>query len=158
MIMHPDIGVLNGGKCYVFLEGYGLHREPMFGTYEECLNAIDARGGVDDPIPTDGLHGMADYKAALAASKPAIVEVVATAPTPAPAPKARARKGRWLREYTVSIIVAEKLYAGTCVIDSYEITANAYDRNDALQQGREEWRENVGPYGPKATFRARLKD
>jgi hypothetical protein len=121
MIMHPDIGVLNGGKCYVFLEGYGLHREPMYGSYEECLNAIDARGGVDDPIPTDGSHSMTDYKAALAASKPAIVEVVA----PTPAPKARATKGRWLREYTVSIIVAEKLYAGTCVIDSYEITACA---------------------------------
>lgn len=154
MIMHPDIGVLNGGKCYVFLEGFGLHREPMFGTYEECLNAIDARGGVDDPIPTDGSHNMADYKAALAASKPAIVEVVA----PAPAPKAPATKYRRLRDYTVSIEVAEKIYAGNCVIDSYEITASAYDRDDALRQGRESWRENVGAYGPKATFRARITD
>ena len=22
--MHPDIGILNSGKCYVFLDGYGL--------------------------------------------------------------------------------------------------------------------------------------
>jgi hypothetical protein len=154
MIMHPDIGVLNGGKCYVFLEGFGLHREPMYGTYEECLNAIDARGGVDDPIPTDGIHKMTDYKAALEASKPKVAEIG----VPATAPKAPATKRRRLRDYTVSIKVAEKIYAGTCVIDSYEITASAYDREDAIRQGRESWRENVGAYGPKATFRAHLTD
>ena len=157
MIMHPDIGQLNGGKCYVFLEGYGLHREPMFGTYEECLNAIDARGGVDDPIPTDGSHQMADYKAALEASKPK-AEIAPPAPAPSPAPKAQAQAKlrRQLRDYTVSIEVAEKIYAGNCVIDSYDISVSAYDRDDAISQGRESWRENVGAYGPKATFRARL--
>lgn len=155
MNKHPDIGELNGGKCYVFLEGYGLHREPMFGTYEECLTAIDASGGVDDPIPIDGLHSMADYRAALEASKPK-AEVVP--PAPSPATKAHAKLRRHLRDYTVSIEVAEKIYAGNCVIDSYEITTSAYDRDDAIRQGRESWRENVGAYGPKATFRARLKD
>jgi len=155
MIMHPDIGQLNGGKCYVFLEGYGLHREPMFGTYEECLNAIDARGGVDDPIPTDGSHTMSDYKAALEASKPKAV-IVPAALASSPAPKAHAKLRRQLRDYTVSIGVAEKIYAGNCVIDSYDISVSAYDRDDAIRQGRESWRENVGAYGPKATFHARL--
>lgn len=157
MLMHPDIGQLNGGKCYVFLEGYGLHREPMFGTYEECLNAIDARGGVADPIPTDGSHSIADYKAALETSKPQ-AEIVRLAPAPSPAPKAHAKLRRQFRDFTVSIGVAEKIYAGNCVIDSYEISVSAYDRDDAMRQGRESWRENVGAHGPKATFRARLTD
>jgi hypothetical protein len=150
--MHPDIGVLNGGKCYVFLEGYGLHREPLYGTYEECLMAIDARGGVDDPIPTDPHHSMRDYKAAFEASKPKAVLQVA------PIQRKPAKRRIKIREYTVSIVVPEKLYAGSSVIDSYDINVTAYDRNDALRQGREEWRGNVGAYGPKATFRARLAD
>ena len=152
MILHPDIGELNSGKCYVFLEGHDSNREPMYGTYEECLNAIDARGGVEDPIPTDGSYSMVDYQASLKAQKPASVAISGTAPKPAAAGK----KTRVLRDYTVSITVSEKLYAGTCVLDSYEISVPAYDRNDALKQGREAWRENVGAYGPKAIIRARL--
>lgn len=157
MLMHPDIGQLNGGKCYVFLDGYGLHREPMYGTYEECLNAIDARGGVDDPIPTDNSHSIADYKNALETSKPK-AEIVPLALAPSPAPKAQAKLPRPLRDYTVSIAVVEKIYSGNCVIDSYDILVSANDRDDAIRQGRESWRENVGAYGPKATFRARLTD
>jgi hypothetical protein len=60
----------------------------MYGTFEEFLNAIDARGGVDDPIPTDGSYTMAEYKAALAASKPETVTIVALAPNGAATKKA----------------------------------------------------------------------
>lgn len=144
MLMHPDIGQLNSGKCYVFLEGHGLGQQPMYGTYEECFNALDARGGVADPIPTDGSYTMDDYRAALAANKPKTLGVI-------PAPKKRVT-----REYLVFIEMSERLYAGTAVIDSYCITVFADDRNDAIKQGRENYRDNVGRHGPKATYRACL--
>lgn len=152
MNMHPDIGLLNGGKCYVFLEGYGLNREPLYGTYEECLNFIEAHGGVEDPIPTDDGYTIADYKAAHEASKRK--SDFSDAPAPAATKKAAGRGG--LRDYTVSIEVAEKIYAGASVIDSYEITVSAYDNSEAAKKGRDAWRENVGAYGPKAKVRARL--
>ena len=44
--MSPEIGVLNSGKCYVFLNGYGLHAEPFYGTQEECEAAIAQRDSV----------------------------------------------------------------------------------------------------------------
>lgn len=150
MNMHPDIGLLNGGRCYVFLEGYGLHREPMYGTYEECLNAIDARGGVDDPIPTDGSHTMADYKAALAASK------MSTAINEEPSPKAAIKTMSAQREYILTFRTIDEEWRG---VDGYrdgQESVFACDRNDAMRKGREIIRDTIGRYGPKIAISARL--
>lgn len=150
MIMHPDIGVLSSGKCYVFLEGHGLNREPMYGTYEECLNAIDARGGVDDPIPTDGSFTMADYKAALAASNPEPVTIVAVAP------KGAATKKRGMREYVLTFRTIDQEWRG---VDGYrdgQETVFAYDRNEAMRKGRDIICDTVGRFGPKTAVSARL--
>lgn len=152
MIMHPDIGVLNGGKCYVFLEGHGLNREPMFGTYEECLNAIDARGGVDDPIPTDGTHTMADYKAALAASKPAPVVVEAGVD----APKDTATRRPAQREYVLKFRTIDEEWRGVNGYHDGEKNVFADDRNDAMRKGRDIIRDTVGRFGPKIAISARL--
>lgn len=150
MIMHPDIGVLNSGKCYVFLEGYGLNREPMFGTYEECLNAIETRGGVDAPIPTDGIHTMADYKAALTAMKPEVAAAVVEVP------KAVCPKGRAIREYVLTFTAKEPAYCNGRMWDVSTENVFAYDRNDAMRKGREIIRESEGPYGRKVSITARL--
>lgn len=150
MNMHPDIGQLNGGKCYVFLEGYGLNREPMYGTYEECLDAIDARGGVDDPIPTDGSYTMADYKAALAEVK------LATAVNVVHAPERATKAVGALREYILTFRTIDEQWRG---VDGYrdgQESVLAKDRNDAMRKGREIIRENVGRFGPKIAISARL--
>lgn len=150
MIMHPDIGVLNSGKCYVFLEGYGLKREPMFGSYEECLNAIETRGGVDAPIPTDGSHTMADYKAALTAMKPMVVAVVVEVP-PAASPK-----GRAIREFVLTFTAKEPAYCNGRMWDVCTENVFAYDHDDAKRMGRDMIRESEGPYGRKVSIKARL--
>lgn len=151
MIMHPDIGLLNSGKCYVFLEGYGMNREPMYGTYEECLNAIDSRGGVDDPIPTDGTRSMCDYKAALKASKPKELPVAVTT-----SQEAVGTKKRVLREYLVTFRTIDKNWRDVDGFREGSEPVFAYDRNDALRQGRGIIRDNVGSYGPKIAITARL--
>lgn len=46
--MNANIGKLNSGKCYVYLNGY--RDEPFYGTEEECEAAI-LEYGVADPIP-----------------------------------------------------------------------------------------------------------
>lgn len=166
MLMHPDIGVLNGGKCYVFLEGYGLNREPMSGTYEECLNAIEARGGVDDPIPTDGSHTMADYRAALVAATKAEPLAIAALPPKDPAskeadakgasPKGTATKKRAMREYLLTFRTIEEEWRG---VDGYrdgQEKVFAYDRNEAMRKGRDIIRDTVGRFGPKTAINARL--
>ena len=152
MIMHPDIGVLNSGKCYVFLEGFGLHREPMYGTYAECLNAIEARGGVDDPIPTDGTHTMADYKAALAVKKPTAAAVVAQVTQ-----ATRPTEGT-LREYVLTFTAKEPAYCNGRMWDVCTEKVFAYDRNEALRKGRDIIREAEGPHGRKVSISARLAD
>lgn len=137
--MHPDIGVLNSGKCYVFLDGYGLDKEPFYGTEADCEAAIAKRGGVAEPIP-----------------------VIGTCPAPSPAaviaPVTISAKKRKLREYIVSFKASETMYAGTCVLGDAEERVQAYDRNDALKKGREIIREGVGRYGPKYKITARLAD
>ena len=153
MIMHPDIGVLNSGKCYIFLEGYGLNREPMYGTYEECLKAIDTRGGVDDPIPTDGRHTMADYKAALTTMKPSAAAAVVV-----PAPQVARPKGRAIREYVVTFTAKEPAYCNGRMWDVSTENVFAYDRNEAMRNAREIIRESEGPYGRKVSITARLAD
>lgn len=130
--MHPDIGLLNSGKCYVFLDGYGLDKEPFYGTEAECEAAIAKRGGVADPIPVE--------------AAPAV-----TATPAAPRPKKRT-----LREYIVSFKASQIMYAGTSVLGDSEERVMAYDRSDALKQGREIIRHGVGRYGPKYTITARL--
>lgn len=156
MNMHPDIGLLSSGRCYVFLEGHGLNREPMYGTYEECLNAIDARGGVDDPIPTDGIFTMADYKAALAASKPEPEPEPEPVTIVALAPKSAATKKRALREYVLTFRTIDEEWRG---IDGYrdgQETVFAYDRDEAMRKGRDIIRDTVGRFGPKIAISARL--
>lgn len=151
MVMHPDIGLLNSGKCYVFLEGYGINREPMYGTYEECLNAIDSRGGVDDPIPTDGTRSMCDYKAALEASKPKVSPVAGAAQM-----MAVDAKKRVIREYLLTFSTIDKDWRDIDGFGEGSESVFAYDRNDAMRQGREIIRDNVGSYGPKILIKARL--
>lgn len=53
--MNANIGKLNSGKCYVYLNGY--KDEPFYGTEEECEAAI-VEHGVADPIPVfcNGVH------------------------------------------------------------------------------------------------------
>lgn len=46
--MNANIGKLNSGKCYVYLNGY--KDEPFYGTETECETAI-LEHGVADPIP-----------------------------------------------------------------------------------------------------------
>lgn len=46
--MNANIGKLNSGKCYVYLNGY--KDEPFYGTEEECEAAI-LKYGVAEPIP-----------------------------------------------------------------------------------------------------------
>lgn len=147
--MHPDIGVLNSGKCYVFLEGYGLHREPLYGTYEECLNAIEAKGGVDDPIPTDKCYTMDNYKAALEAMKP-LAAVVVQVPQ-----VARQNRGA-LREYVLTFTAKEPAYCNGRMWDVSTENVFAYDRNQAQRMGRDIIRDSEGPYGRKVSIKARL--
>lgn len=132
MLTHPDIGVLNSGKCYVFLNGHGLDKEPFYGTEAECEAAIAKRDGVADPIPVE-----------------AAPAVTATPAKPRP-------KKRTLREYILSFKPSQVMYAGTCVMGDSEERVMAFDRNDALKQGREIIRDDVGRYGPKYTITARL--
>lgn len=152
MLMHPDIGLLNDGSCYVFLEGSGLHREPMYGSYEDCLTAIDERGGVDSPIPTDRSYTMADYKAALAASKPTPVPQVPTGTALAQ------RSIVGVREYTLSFRTSDEAWRGVHGFEDAEENVFAKDRNDALRKGREILREVNGRFGPKIKINARLAD
>lgn len=154
MIMHPDVGLLNSGKCYVFLEGHGLHREPMYGTYEECLDAIEERGGVDDPIPTDGSISIVDYRAALEATKPA------SEPTPAvfEAPQVTRHKQGAYREYTLTFTCHQEVYCNGRMAKEGTENVLARDRNEALRRGRDIIRENSGRHGPKFTITARLAD
>jgi len=46
--MNANIGKLNSGKCYVYLNGY--KDQPFYGTEQECEQAI-IEYGVADPIP-----------------------------------------------------------------------------------------------------------
>lgn len=46
--MNANVGKLNSGKCYVYLNGY--KDEPFYGTEAECEQAI-IEYGVADPIP-----------------------------------------------------------------------------------------------------------
>lgn len=154
-LMHPDIGFLNGGRCYVFLEGHGLHREPMYGTYAECLCAIEARGGVDDPIPTDGVVTMADYMAALAAMAPATPEPLLPVAS-ASFKDSATKKSRTLREYVLTFTTTDQDWAN---VDGYRTSSEtvfAFDRNDAMRQGRDILLQNVGRFGPKIKLSAQL--
>jgi hypothetical protein len=132
MLTHPDIGVLNSGKCYVFLDGYGMDKEPFYGTETECEAAIAKRDGVAEPIPVE------------------------TAPAVTAASAVPRTKKRTAREYIVTFKTSQVMYAGTCVFGDLEERVFAYDRNDALKQGREIIREAVGRYGPKYSITARL--
>jgi len=164
--MHPDVGQLSSGKCYVFLEGYGLNREPFCGTEYECLAAIAMRGGVADPIPTDkhpnGVPVLLSDLAALAAlAAPAELISQSQHPTPAGTKDYRrsacpAKLRRQLREFLVSIEFDGTFYSGICVIRSYEITVDAYDHRDAIKQGRENYRELMGHGRQPAIFKARI--
>lgn len=153
MLMHPDIGVLASGRCYVYLEGLGRGREPMMGSYEECLSAIEARGGVAEPIPTDGRFSLVDYRASFEASKPKLLPTNSAEPTGrrAPAPSQD-------REYVLSF---ETLDEGWRHVDGFRDGTErvfARDRNEALRKGRDILRETVGRHGPRIAIRARLAD
>jgi hypothetical protein len=41
--MHPAIGLLSSGKCYVYLDGCGPDKEPFFGTQAQCEEALQRR-------------------------------------------------------------------------------------------------------------------
>jgi hypothetical protein len=152
MLTHPDIGVLNSGKCYVFLDGHGLNREPLYGSYEECLSAIEDRGGVDDPIPTDGSYTMADYKAALAASK----QAAAASFVVARAPQAVRQKTGAAREYVLTFTAKEPAYCNGRMSDVSTQNVFAHDRKEALRKGRDIIRDCEGPYGRRVSITARL--
>lgn len=150
--MNANIGKLNSGKCYVYINGYKA--EPFWGTEAECEAAILAHG-VAEPIPVfcDGVDLTTSTKPAVVAPAPAVTPEAAPVAT-----KARPTLKRQIRTYTLTIKPEFKTYSGTCVIDDHSFDVYAYDRNDAMRQGRESWRENVGPYGPKAKITARLAE
>ncbi|QLG96662.1 hypothetical protein HZF02_32615 (plasmid) [Pseudomonas yamanorum] len=129
--MNANIGKLNSGKCYVYLNGYSS--EPFCGTEAECEAAI-ARHGVADPIPVflDGVD--------LTTSTKPLPVVVKTARLP-------------LREYVMTFKAADGSEDGT---SGYVENVFARDRNEAMRKGRDIVRENAGPYGPKIRISARL--
>lgn len=131
--MHPDIGVLNSGKCYVFLDGCGPYKEPFYGTQAECEAAIAKRDAVSLPTAED------------------------TIDTPASPARIQAKSLKTvMREYIVVFQASEVMYAGSCVIGDSEERVWARDRNEALMMAREMVRENVGRYGPKYKITAKL--
>ena len=124
--------------------------KPMYGTFEECLNAIYARGGVDNPIPTDGSYTMADYKAALAASKPETVTIVALAPNGA------ATKKRAVSEYVLTFRTIDEEWRRVDGCRDGQEAVFAYDRNEAMRKGRDIIRDKVDRLGPKTAISACL--
>lgn len=136
--MNANIGVLNSGKCYVYLNGYNA--EPFWGTEAECEHAILTHG-VADPIPVfvDGVDMTTSTKPTLVATLK--VEV----------PKTRNRNP--MREYVMTFKAADGSEDDT---EGYVQNVFARDRNEAMCKGRDIVRENVGPYGPKIRISARL--
>lgn len=135
--MNANIGKLNSGKCYVYLNGYKA--EPFWGTEAECEAAIVAHG-VADPIPVfcDGVD-------LTTSTKPAVVAALVVAP----AKKLR----RPMREYVVTFKAADGSEDDT---SGYVENVFARDRNEVMCKGRDIVRENSGPYGPKIRISARL--
>lgn len=139
--MNANIGRLNSGKCYVFLNGYGVNAEAFYGSEEECEAAI-INHGVADPIPVfcNGVD-------LTTSTKPA---VVAVATIKAPVKKAR----RLARTYTVTYTVVGECYPATDRECSEDLIA--VDRNDVMRQAREIWHHAQGPWGLKCKITARL--
>lgn len=135
--MNANIGKLNSGKCYVYLNGYSA--EPFWGTEAECEAAIVAQG-VADPIPVfvDGVD-MTTSKTGVAA------------PAVAAEPIKKARRA--MREYVMTFKAADGSEDDT---SGYVENVFARDRNEAMRKGRDIVRENSGPFGPKIRISARL--
>ncbi|WP_219097560.1 hypothetical protein [Pseudomonas sp. UMAB-40] len=130
--MNANIGKLNSGKCYVYLNGYKA--EPFWGTEAECEAAI-FKHGVADPIPVfcDGVD--------LTTSKTGVAVQ--------PVKKAR----RISREYVLTFKAADGSEDDT---SGHVENVFARDRNEVMRKGRDIVRENSGPYGPKVRISARL--
>lgn len=135
--MNANIGKLNSGKCYVYLNGY--RAEPFWGTEAECEAAIVAQG-VADPIPVfvDGVD--------LTTSK---TGVAAQAVAAQPIKKVRSIS----REYVMTFKAADGSEDDT---SGHVENVFARDRNEAMCKGRDIVRENSGPYGPRIRISARL--
>jgi len=135
--MNANIGKLNSGKCYVYLNGY--RAEPFWGTEAECESAIVAQG-VAEPIPVfvDGVD-----------MTTSTTGVAAQAVAAEPIKKAR----RATREYVMTFKAADGSEDDT---SGHVENVFAKDRNEAMRKGRDIVRENSGPYGPKIRVSARL--
>lgn len=68
------------------------------------------------------------------------------------------KKARRVREYLLFITCADQtIYEARNDGDGrYERNIFAFNRNEAMKQGRDIVRENVGPYGPKMKIKVRL--
>lgn len=137
--MNANIGMLNSGKCYVYLNGYKA--EPFWGTEAECEAAI-SKHGVAEPIPVfcNGVD-------LTTSTEPAVVLAVIEAP------RMKAKR-RLPRTYTVTFTVVGECYTSTSRESSEDVIA--VDRNDAIRQAREIWRHAQGPWGLKCKINVRL--
>lgn len=135
--MNANIGKLNSGKCYVYLNGYKA--EPFWGTEAECEAAI-VQYGVADPIPVfcDGVD-------LTTSTKPAGVAATVAAPVK--------KLRRPMRDYVMTFKAADGSEDDT---SGHVENVFARDRNEAMRKGRDIVRENSGPYGPKIRISARL--
>lgn len=132
--MNANIGMLNSGKCYVYLNGY--KNEPFYGTEAQCEAAILTHG-VAEPIPVfvDGVD-------MTTSTKPAAGSTATAKPMRKP-----------VREYVMTFKAADGSEDGT---SGYVENVFARDRNEAMRKGRDIVRDNVGPYGPKIRISAKL--
>lgn len=65
--MHPAIGLLSSGKCYVYLDGCGPDKEPFFGTQAECELALKRR---NKPAATKKKRSMREYLITFSVDQP----------------------------------------------------------------------------------------
>lgn len=127
--MHPSIGMLLSGKCYVYLAGAGAEQEPFFGTQHECERAIKMRDGSKS---ADGINP--------------------------PSVRFRQASGAsdTLREYVLTFIYRQALFLESGIPCPGDSRVFAKDRNEALKLGREIIRETDGRFGPKVSISARM--